>query len=75
MKIEQIYTGCLAQGTYYIVSNGEAPIIDPLHDTQPYLAISILQKDGFESLTEIKGGFNAIVNFQFSKSFLIAFAE
>ena len=38
MKIEQIYTGCLAQGAYYITSNGEAAIIDPLRETQPYLA-------------------------------------
>ncbi len=37
MKIEQIYTGCLAQGAYYIESNGEAAIIDPLRETQPYL--------------------------------------
>lgn len=37
MKIEQIYTGCLAQGTYYITSNGEAAIIDPLRETQPYI--------------------------------------
>ena len=37
MKIEQIYTGCLAQGAYYIVSNHEAIIIDPLRETQPYL--------------------------------------
>jgi hydroxyacylglutathione hydrolase len=37
MKIEQIYTGCLAQGAYYIESNGEAVIIDPLRETQPYL--------------------------------------
>ena len=37
MKIEQIYTGCLAQGAYYIVSEGEAAIIDPLRETQPYL--------------------------------------
>ncbi len=36
MRIEQIYTGCLAQGAYYIESNGEAAIIDPLRDTQPY---------------------------------------
>ncbi|SKB94811.1 Glyoxylase, beta-lactamase superfamily II [Soonwooa buanensis] len=43
MKIEQIYTGCLAQGAYYIVSNGEAAIIDPLRETQPY--IERLQKD------------------------------
>jgi len=44
MKIEQIYTGCLAQGAYYIVSNGEAAIIDPLRETQPYL--DRLEKDG-----------------------------
>lgn len=37
MKIEQIYTGCLAQGAYYISSNGEAVIIDPLRETKPYL--------------------------------------
>ncbi|WP_265429038.1 MBL fold metallo-hydrolase [Chryseobacterium sp. YIM B08800] len=43
MKIEQIYTGCLAQGAYYIVSDGEAAIIDPLRETQPYL--ERLQKD------------------------------
>ncbi len=38
MKVEQIYTGCLAQGAYYIESNGEAAIIDPLRETEPYLA-------------------------------------
>lgn len=37
MKIEQIYTGCLAQGAYYIESEGEAAIIDPLRETAPYL--------------------------------------
>ena len=37
MKVEQIYTGCLAQGAYYIESNGEAAIIDPLREVQPYL--------------------------------------
>ena len=36
-SIEQIYTGCLAQGAYYITSNGEAAIIDPLRETKPYL--------------------------------------
>ncbi|WP_136666709.1 rhodanese-like domain-containing protein [Flavobacterium sp. H122] len=36
-NIEQIYTGCLAQGAYYITSNGEAAIIDPLREVQPYL--------------------------------------
>ena len=37
MKVEQIYTGCLAEAAYYIESNGEAVIIDPLRETQPYL--------------------------------------
>ncbi|WP_347160094.1 MBL fold metallo-hydrolase [Pontibacter chitinilyticus] len=37
MKIEQIYTGCLAQGAYYIESQGEAAIIDPLREIKPYL--------------------------------------
>jgi glyoxylase-like metal-dependent hydrolase (beta-lactamase superfamily II)/rhodanese-related sulfurtransferase len=44
MKIEQIYTGCLAQGAYYITSNGEAAIIDPLREIQPYLDRA--EKDG-----------------------------
>ena len=38
MNIEQIYTGCLAQGAYYITSNGEAAIIDPLRETAPYIS-------------------------------------
>ena len=37
MKIEQIYTGCLSQGAYYIESNGEAAIIDPLREVAPYI--------------------------------------
>lgn len=37
MKIEQIYTGCLAQGAYYIESDGEVAIIDPLREVQPYI--------------------------------------
>ncbi len=37
MKIEQIYTGCLAQGAYYIESEGEAAIIDPLRESKPYI--------------------------------------
>lgn len=37
MKIEQIYTGCLAQGAYYILSEGEVAIIDPLREVQPYI--------------------------------------
>jgi glyoxylase-like metal-dependent hydrolase (beta-lactamase superfamily II)/rhodanese-related sulfurtransferase len=37
MKVEQIYTGCLSHGAYYIESAGEAAIIDPLRETNPYL--------------------------------------
>ena len=37
MHIEQIYTGCLAQGAYYIESNGEVAVIDPLREVKPYL--------------------------------------
>lgn len=43
MKIEQIYTGCLAEAAYYIESNGEAAIIDPLREVLPY--IEKAQKD------------------------------
>jgi len=42
MKIEQIYTGCLAQGAYYIESNGEAAIIDPLREVEPYIQKALL---------------------------------
>ncbi|MFN8284059.1 MAG: MBL fold metallo-hydrolase [Chitinophagales bacterium] len=41
MKIEQIYTGCLAQGAYYIESNGEAVVIDPLREVQSYIDIAV----------------------------------
>ncbi|MCX8021119.1 MAG: MBL fold metallo-hydrolase, partial [Chitinophagaceae bacterium] len=37
MKLEQIYTGCLAHGAYYIMSNGEAAVIDPLREVEPYI--------------------------------------
>jgi glyoxylase-like metal-dependent hydrolase (beta-lactamase superfamily II)/rhodanese-related sulfurtransferase len=37
MKVEQIYTNCLAEAAYYIQSNGEAAIIDPLRETEPYI--------------------------------------
>ena len=37
MIIKQIYTGCLAQGAYYIESNGEVAIIDPLREVQDYM--------------------------------------
>ncbi len=44
MKIEQIYTGCLAHAAYYMVSNGEAAIFDPLREVQPY--IDRAERDG-----------------------------
>lgn len=37
MKVEQIYTGCIAHAAYYLVSNGEAAIFDPLREVQPYI--------------------------------------
>lgn len=44
MYVEQLYTGCLAEAAYYIESNGEAAIIDPMRETEPY--IEILKKRG-----------------------------
>ena len=44
MKVEQIYTGCLAQGAYYIESNGEAAIVDPLREVQPYIEMAESRK-------------------------------
>ena len=44
MKVEQVYTGCLAQGAYYIESNGKVAIIDPLREVKPYL--DRVKKDG-----------------------------
>ena len=46
MKVEQFYTGCLAQGAYYITSKGEAAIVDPLREIKPYLERA--KKDGVE---------------------------
>jgi len=40
MKVEQLYTNCLAQGAYYLESNGEAAIIDPLREVEPYLQMA-----------------------------------
>ncbi len=44
MKVQQLYTNCLAQGAYYISHGGEAAIIDPLRETAPYL--ELIAKDG-----------------------------
>ena len=40
MIVEQIYTKCLAQGSYYIESNGEAVVIDPLRDVDKYICLA-----------------------------------
>jgi hypothetical protein len=40
MYIEQLYTNCLAEAAYYIESEGEAAIIDPLRETTPYIALA-----------------------------------
>ncbi len=40
MKVEQLYTKCLAEAAYYIESNGEAAIIDPLRETDPYVELA-----------------------------------
>jgi len=40
MKVEQLFTGCLAEMAYYICSNGEAAIIDPLRETEPYIRMA-----------------------------------
>jgi glyoxylase-like metal-dependent hydrolase (beta-lactamase superfamily II)/rhodanese-related sulfurtransferase len=40
MRVEQLYTGCLAEAAYYIESDGEAVVIDPLRDVEPYLELA-----------------------------------
>lgn len=40
MKIEQLYTNCLAQGAYYIENEGEAALIDPMRDVQAYIDLA-----------------------------------
>src|ERR1700712_4520780 len=44
MFIQQLYTGCLSEAAYYIESNGEAAIIDPLRDVDPYLELAAGRK-------------------------------
>jgi glyoxylase-like metal-dependent hydrolase (beta-lactamase superfamily II)/rhodanese-related sulfurtransferase len=44
MYIEQLYTNCLAEAAYYIESEGEAVIIDPLRETEPYIALAAQRK-------------------------------
>ena len=44
MKVEQIFTGCLAEMAYYIESNGEAAVVDPLRETEPYIRMAEADK-------------------------------
>jgi hydroxyacylglutathione hydrolase len=57
MKVEQIYTGCLAQGAYYIESEGEAVIIDPLREVGSYLEKA--QKNGVQIKYVLETHFHA----------------
>jgi glyoxylase-like metal-dependent hydrolase (beta-lactamase superfamily II)/rhodanese-related sulfurtransferase len=52
MNVKQLYTNCLAQGAYYISHNGEAAIIDPLRETQPYLDLLNENKDTLKYIFE-----------------------
>ena len=52
MKIEQIYTGCLAQGAYYIESKGEVAIIDPLREVKPYIERALEDNAGIKYIFE-----------------------
>lgn len=57
MKIEQIYTGCLSQGSYYVISENQAIIIDPLRETEPYLKRA--EQDGVKIKYIIETHFHA----------------
>lgn len=52
MNIQQLYTNCLAQGAYYISHNGEAAIVDPLRETQPYLDLLRQNNDTLKYIFE-----------------------
>ncbi len=45
MKVEQLYTECLAQGSYYIESNGEAVVIDPLREVGTYMSMAAERRE------------------------------
>ena len=52
MYIEQLYTNCLAQACYYVESEGEAAVIDPLRDPEPYLTILEQRKANLKYIFE-----------------------
>ena len=52
MLVQQLYTQCLAQGAYFISSDGEAAIIDPFRETQPYLNLLAQNKASLKYIFE-----------------------
>ncbi|HEY0654398.1 MAG TPA: MBL fold metallo-hydrolase [Chryseosolibacter sp.] len=52
MKVEQIYTGCLSQGAYYIESDGEAAVIDPLREVDQYIQLATGRKASIKYIFE-----------------------
>ena len=52
MYIQQLYTNCLAEAAYYIESNGEAAIIDPIRETEPYLELAAERKSKIKYIFE-----------------------
>jgi len=52
MYIQQLYTGCLSEAAYYIESEGEAAIIDPLRDTDEYIRMAAERKAGIKYIFE-----------------------
>src|SRR5450631_4017497 len=52
MFIKQLYTGCLSEAAYYIESNGEAAVIDPLRDTDEYISLLNERKDHIKYIFE-----------------------
>ena len=52
MRVEQIYTGCLSQGAYFIESNGEAAVIDPLRDVSEYIKMAEASKSKIKYVFE-----------------------
>ncbi len=65
MIVEQIYTGCLAQGAYFIESNGEVAIIDPLRESKPYL----------DKIEKVKGTLKYIFETHFHADFVSGHVE
>ena len=52
MYIKQLYTGCLSEAAYYVESNGEAAIIDPLRDIEEYLLLAKERKTSIKYIFE-----------------------